>query len=235
MDIDALKGKTLDDQLHEQLAAHVASLSARAETAEGKSRAAQKESIEGRKQLKAERDAAFEKLGVSTLDDIEALPDAKGQAAAVQQYEARLKKLEREKADAAAALQDVQGKYTKDRRDLAIEKAIASQPFIDAEDARAVLERRLKAEGDEYLYETPEGKLVPLSDGAAFIAKTKTHLVRAPAQGKGGSGFKPGGQGGNSGPNPFAKETYNLTEQVRLSRENPEQAAAFKAATTQPG
>lgn len=230
MDIQSLKGKTLDDELVKQLAAHVESLATRAETAEGKARTAQKETIEGRKQLKAERDAAFDKLGVSTLDELQALPDAKGQADAVKQVEAQLKKLEREKLEAVTQLQEVQGKYAKDRLDLAIEKAIASQPFIDAEDARAVLERRLKAEGDDFLYETPEGKLVPLGDGAAFIAKTKTHLVRAPGQGKGGSGFKAGGQGGNAGPNPFAKATLNVTEQVRLSRENPEQAAALKAA-----
>lgn len=39
----------------------------------------------------------------------------------------------------------------------------------------------------------------------------------------------PGGTGGN-GTNPFAKETFNLTEQGKLFRENPEQARALAAA-----
>lgn len=191
MNLASLKGKTVDDELLAQLTDHVAVLTARAETAEGKARTAQKESIDGRKQLKAERDAAFEKLGVSTLEELDAIPDGKGASDAAKQFEVKFKKAEREKAEALAALQDVQGKYAKDRRDLAVEKAIASQPFIDAEDARALLERRIKTEGDDFLFETNDGKLVPLTDGAAFIAKTKTHLVKNPAAGKAGSGFKP--------------------------------------------
>lgn len=199
MKLEDLKGKTVDDALLAQLVEHVAALTTRAETAEGKARTAQKESIEGRKQLKAERDAAFEKLGVVTLEELDALPNGQGASDAAKQLEAKLKKMEREKAELKAAFDDVQGKYAQDRRDLAIEKAIASQPFIDAEDARALLERRLKTEGDEFLFETNEGKLVPLNDGAAFIAKTKTHLVKAPAAGKTGSGFKPGASTGQSG------------------------------------
>lgn len=191
MDLDALKGKTLDDKLHEQLLAYVGGLNARAETAEGKARTAQKETIEGRKQLKAERDAAFDKLGVTSLEEIEALPDGKAAQDATRQFEARLKKAEREKAEALAALQDVQGKYAKDRRDLALEKAIASQPFIDVEDARVLLGSRVKAEGEEFFYETADGKTLPLGDGAALLAKTKPHLVKAPAQGATGSGYKP--------------------------------------------
>jgi hypothetical protein len=202
MNLASLKGKTVDDELLAQLTDHVASLTARAETAEGKSRTAQKESIDGRKQLKAERDAAFEKLGVSTLEELDAIPDGKGATDAARQLEAKLKKAEREKAEALAALQDVQGKYAKDRRDLAVEKAIASQPFIDAEDARALLERRIKTEGDDFLFETNDGKLVPLTDGAAFIAKTKTHLVKVPAAGKTGSGFKPSATTGQPGTTP---------------------------------
>ncbi len=230
MNLESLKGKTLDGELFEQLAEHVAGLATRAETAEGKARTAQKETIEGRKQLKAERDAAFEKLGVTSLDELEALPDGKGASDAARQFEAKLKRAEREKAEAVAALQDLHGKYTKDRRELALEKAIASQQFLDPEVARALLERRLKVEGDEFLFETPDGKLVQPDDGAAFLAKTKPHLVKAPGSGATGSGFKPSGQGGPTGANPWAKETMNLTEQVRISRDNPEQAAMFKAA-----
>ncbi len=39
-----------------------------------------------------------------------------------------------------------------------------------------------------------------------------------------------GGTGGSSVSNPFAKETFNLTEQGKLLKENPEQAKAMAAA-----
>lgn len=232
MDIESLKGKTLDEALFKQLSAHVEGLSTRAETAEGKARTAQKESIEGRKQLKAERDAAFEKLGVTTAEELETLEAPKGQAEALKQLDAKVKRAERERAEAQAALQDVQGKYAADRRSLAVREALAAHQFVDMDDARAVFEGRVVAEGDDLLFKTAEGKLVPLQDGAAWLAKTKTHLVKAPAAGQQGSGFK-GGAGGTGGvKNPWAKETWNLTEQIALSRTDPQTAAAMKTAVT---
>jgi len=232
MNLDALKGKTLDDALFTQLAAHVEGLATRAETAEGKARTAQKESIEGRHKLKAERDAAFEKLGVATAEELEALEAPKGQAEAIKQLDAKVKRAERERAEALAQLQEVNGKYAADRRALAVEKALSAHPFVDMDDARAVFERSVQAEGDELLFKTAEGKLVPLQDGATWLAKTKTHLVRAPAAGQQGSGFKGGASGSAGVKNPWAKDSFNLTEQVRLTREDPTTAAAFKAAAT---
>lgn len=232
MDIESLKGKTLDEALFKQLSSHVESLSTRAETAEGKARTAQKESIEGRKQLKAERDAAFEKLGVTSAEELETLEAPKGQAEAIKQMEAKVKRAERERAEALASLQEVNSKYTADRRALAVEKALSAHPFIDMEDARAVFERSVTAEGEDLLFKTAEGKLVPLQDGAAWLAKTKTHLVKAPASGQQGSGFK-GGAGGSGGiKNPWAKETWNVTEQIALNRDDPQTASALKAAVT---
>lgn len=43
-------------------------------------------------------------------------------------------------------------------------------------------------------------------------------------------GYSPAGGSGSAGSNPFAKETFNLTEQGKLFRENPEQARALAAA-----
>lgn len=43
-------------------------------------------------------------------------------------------------------------------------------------------------------------------------------------------GYNPAGGTGGAAKNPFAKETYNLTEQGKLFRENPEQARALAAA-----
>lgn len=45
-----------------------------------------------------------------------------------------------------------------------------------------------------------------------------------------GGGYHPAGGGGGPVVNPFAKETFNLTEQGKLFRENPEQARAMAKA-----
>ena len=42
--------------------------------------------------------------------------------------------------------------------------------------------------------------------------------------------YSPANGGGGSNTNPFAKETYNMTEQVRLFKDNPEQARALASA-----
>lgn len=42
--------------------------------------------------------------------------------------------------------------------------------------------------------------------------------------------YNPAGGGGGGTKNPFAKETYNMTEQAKLFRDNPEQARAMAAA-----
>lgn len=194
MDLQSLKGKTVDDSLLSQLVEHVDGLVAQRD-------AARKESIEGRKgkdakiKEQSERISALsERLGIEPDADLESLPDARGQAEAAKQVEAKLKRLEREKAEFEQKFSELSSRYASERQSLAIEKALSSQPFVDMEDARAIFAQRVKAEGDELLFETPEGKLVPLADGAAWLAKTKTHLVRV--DGGGGSGFKPAAGGG---------------------------------------
>jgi hypothetical protein len=223
MDLEKLKGKTIDEALLGELKAHVEGLEARAETAEGKAKTAQKESIEGRKQLKAERDAAFEKLGVSTMEELDALPEAKGQAEAMKQVEAKVKKLEKDLADKDQAHQELSGKYAAERRQRAIAQAVAKHEFIDAEDAASLLGMRVKEDGDELKFDSGDGKLVPLADGAAWLAKAKPHLVKAAGAG-GGSGAKPGGQG--SGQPPKKPERKDYTDDVAFTRA---EAAYFRA------
>jgi hypothetical protein len=199
MDLEKLKGKTIDDALLADLKAHVDGLETLAEKAEGKAKAAQKESIEGRKQLKAERDAAFDKLGVTTIEEIEALPDAKGQADAVKQVETKLKKAEAALAEEKTAHETLRGELATERRSTAIAKAAAKHNFIDAEDAATLIGSRVKANDDgELMFTGADGKLVKLDDGVAWLAKSKPHLVK-PAGGTGGTGNRPGGAQGNGG------------------------------------
>lgn len=194
-DLDTLKDKLPGETL-EKLRSYVEDLSTRAETAEDKARKAAKESIEGRKTLKAERDAAFERLGVSTMDELEALPDPKGQADAVRQIEARLKKAERERDEAIQSRDALTGEVKGMKRSSALSEAIQAHKFKNPADVQVLLERRLVEDGDELRFKTDDGKLVPLKDGAAWFAQTRPDYVQA-SEGSGhGSGFK-GSQGGS--------------------------------------
>lgn len=193
MDLDALKGKTLDDKLHAELVAYAADLTAQRD-------AARRESIDGRKgkdaKLKEQADrinAMAERLGIDADADLSTLPDVKGQADAVKQFEAKLTRAQRELADKAKAFDELTGRYASERRDRAIAEQVGRHPFIDAEDVRALVSARVQQEGDDLLFKGADGNLVPLADGVAWIAKTKAHLVR-PAGGGQGSGFGAGGQ-----------------------------------------
>ena len=190
MNLEDLKGKTIDDAALADLTAHFAGLSARADAAEGKARTAQAESISGRKGKDALISKLMEKLGIDSPDDIDGMPDARGQAEASKQMEVKLKKMERERLDAVTALNEVQGKYSADKTALAIDRALSAHQCVDMDDARAIFSGRIKSEGDDLLFDSGDGKLVNLGDGAAWLAKTKTYMVKAPTAT--GSGFKQG-------------------------------------------
>lgn len=194
MKLDDFKGKTLDGetltQLAAAIAAHTETLSTRAETAEAKARKAAQESIDGRKGKDAIIAKALEKLGIDSADDLDAMPDAKGQAEANKQNEAKLTRAQRELADKGKAFDELSGRYSTERRERAIAEHVGKHPFIDSDDVRALVSARLKQEGDDLLFTTADGKLVPLADGVAWIAKTKPHLVRPAGDGAQGSGFK---------------------------------------------
>lgn len=73
------------------------------------------------------------------------------------------------------------------------------------------------------------GEPLTPKDYVSQLLKTAPHLFEASSgSGSGGSGH--GGAGRNSGANPFKKETFNLTEQSTLLRENPDQARQMAAA-----
>ena len=72
-----------------------------------------------------------------------------------------------------------------------------------------------------------DGKVTGLDEQLKDLEKSKPFLFKT-AGNKGGYEPKGGEGGGNK--NPFAKETFNLTEQGRLLNSNPEQARALAAA-----
>jgi len=199
-DLDSLKDK-LDGETLTKLRSHVDELSTRAETAEEKARKAAKESIDGRKTLKAERDKAFEKLGITDADELDALTDAKGQGEATKQLEAQVKKLTRERDEAVAARETLGGEIKGMKKNAVLAAAIQEHKFKNPADVQVLLEKRLVEEGEELLFRTDDGKSVPIKDGAAWFAKTRPDYIEAQGDGGQGSGFKGtgGGGGGKSG------------------------------------
>ena len=196
MNLETLKGKTLDDETFAKLHAYVEDLT-------GARDAAKQESIEGRKKLKAEveqlravKATLFEKLGIDEDVDLDAL-EVKGQAEAAKQFETKLKRLEREKADALAKAGEIEGKWKSSRLDAALEKALSSHEFIDRDLVASFIAKQVQWEDDQVLVKAGD-KLVPLEDGVKHFAQTKPHLLKAQGGAK-GSGTPPGaGSGGGN-------------------------------------
>lgn len=69
-----------------------------------------------------------------------------------------------------------------------------------------------------------EGKVIGLDDVLKPMREASPHLFKA------AGGYNPSSGGNPPANNPFAKETYNLTEQGRLLKQNPEQARQLAAA-----
>src|ERR1051325_8612918 len=68
-----------------------------------------------------------------------------------------------------------------------------------------------------------------LAEGADALVSDAPHLFEANAGG-GAAGSGSGGAGNRSVKNPFRKETWNLTEQMKLQKTDPQLAARLKAA-----
>jgi hypothetical protein len=199
MDIASLKEK-LGDETFSKLQGYVNDLIGQRDTA-------RQESITGRKKLKddlAEAQAlaakALEKLGVESAEELESLPDAKGQGEVVKQLETRLKKAERERDDAVKAKTETDGKFRGTLQKAAIAEALGGHEFVARDLVETYVSQRLVWEGDELFFKSDDGKLIPPKDGVAGIAKTRPELLKP--TGTGGAGVRQsnaggGGTGGN--------------------------------------
>lgn len=72
-----------------------------------------------------------------------------------------------------------------------------------------------------------DGKPIGIEDVLKPLKESSPHLFK---NGGNGGGYNPAGGGNSPAKNPFAKDTFNLTEQGRIFRENPEQARQLAAA-----
>ena len=192
MDIEELK-EALGDEKFAALKTYVDDLT-------GQRDAARNESIAGRKGLKAKLDEMtaaqarlMEKLGVESLEDLDSLPDAKGQADAVKQFESKLKKLERENAELAAGKQEIDGKYRESLKRAVVADALGGHEFVARDLVETYVSQRLTWEGDELLYKDGD-KLVAVKDGVAGLVKSRPELLKP--TGTGGAGVRDHNAGG---------------------------------------
>lgn len=198
--------------------------------------AARKESQLGRQGLKAKVETAeanvarlMEKLGIETLEELDALPPAKGQAEALKQLETRLKALDAAAKAKDQALADLAAKHRQTVLTAELNQALSAYEFIDRDLVESYLRQKLTwdDEQSQARYQDDKGNLLPLAEGVTLLATGKPHLVKFP--GARGSGYNPAARGGEVA-NPWAKDSFNLTEQLRLVDEKPALAAQLKAA-----
>jgi hypothetical protein len=227
VDIEQLKEKIGDESFLE-LTSHIADLT-------GQRDAARAESISGRKALKSEvetlrntRAKLFERLGLDDDADIDALPDAKGQAEAAKQYEQKLKRVERELADALGLNKSLGEKIRSTTLESALEKAVSEFEWLDRDVAVMLAKQAIKWEDDDPYFEA-DGKLISIADGVKFLAGAKPHLLKQ--VGASGSGFRPKGVMPDD-KNPWAKESFNLTKQGEIFKKDPQLAQKMRLAAS---
>lgn len=196
MDIESLK-EALGDEKFSALKTYVDDLV-------GQRDAARNESINGRKGLKEKlaslenaQSTLMERLGIDSLDDLENLPDAKGAAEAAKQYEAKLKRLERQYAEEKQQREEISGKYRGSLQKAAIAEALSGHEFIARDIVETFVSQRLTWEGDDLLFRSDDGRLIPVKDGVAGIAKSRPEILKP--TGSGGAGVRSTNAGSGGG------------------------------------
>lgn len=190
MDLSKFKGKTIDDAALAELQAGFDAQKGRADTAESKARDAARDSSAKLKAAETERNDAYERLGVTTVEEFRALPSAAGQAEAAKQSEAKLARLTRENADLAAARDGATQQLTALRRAEALAQGMEGHRFRNPGDIRQLLDPRVVQEGDAFLYRTDDGKTVPIKEGVTSFALARPDYIEASGAGGGSGGFR---------------------------------------------
>lgn len=218
MDIETLKGKQLDDATFAQLSQYVTDLV-------GQRDAARNESITGRKgkdarikELSDRLQAISEHFGFEPEADLESLPDARGAIEAAKQYDVKVKRLERQLQEATERAEEASGKYRSSLQKAAIAESLSGHEFIARDVVETFISNRLTWEGDDLLFKADDGKLVPVRDGVAGLAKARPELLKP--TGAGGAGFRQANAGGAAKVMPTSQfDALPAKEQARVMAE----------------
>ncbi len=128
------------------------------------------------------------------------------------------KQIEALQAENKKAAEEWQAKMAQMQLDFAIEKALAAAKAKNAKAVKALLDlEKIKLDGEQ---------LLGLDDQLKAIQQSDPYLFGE--TGKVGSGTNPPGAG-NPEVNPWKPETFNLTLQGQILREDPAKAARMKA------
>lgn len=217
MDLEQFK-EALGDEMFAELEGYINDLA-------GQRDAARQESISGRKGLKAkvtELEAAqqslMDRLGIDSLDDIENLPDATGMAEAAKQYEAKLKRLERQNSELQEVASQASQKYRSSLQQAQVAKAMQGHEFVAPDFVESYIERSLVWEDDELLFKS-DGKLLSVADGVAGLAKARPELLRATPTG--GAGVRASNAQSSAGVKQMARaefEALPAADKVELAK-----------------
>jgi hypothetical protein len=196
MEIAALK-EALGDETFTELETYVSDL-------EGQRDQARNESISGRKGIKSELEALkgtqvtlLERLGINSIDDIDDLPDVAGMAEAGKQFEAKVKRLERQAGESGEKYAALEGKYLGSKKEGILNKALGAHEFVANDMVSSYISNNLVWEGDDLLFKTEDGNLVSVKDGVAGIAKSRPELLKP--TGAGGAGVRSSNAGSTAG------------------------------------
>jgi hypothetical protein len=128
------------------------------------------------------------------------------------------KQIEQLQADNKKAAEEWQTKFAQMQLDFAVERALTTAKAKNAKAVKALLDmEKVKLDGEQ---------LLGLDDQLKAIKESDPYLFGDP--GKVGSGTNPPGAN-NTEVNPWKKETFNLTLQGKILREDPAKAARMKA------
>ncbi|MBA1336725.1 MAG: phage minor structural GP20 [Firmicutes bacterium] len=128
------------------------------------------------------------------------------------------KQIEQLQADNKKAAEEWQTKFAQMQLDFAVERALTTAKAKNVKAVKALLDmEKVKLDGEQ---------LLGLDDQLKAIKESDPYLFGDP--GKVGSGTNPPGAN-NTEVNPWKKETFNLTLQGKILREDPAKAARMKA------
>lgn len=138
-----------------------------------------------------------------------------------QRYEGEKEKLQKELEQRDKRIQDL---VARDGLHKAMNEVGIADPFKPAVEAMFLGRVSVEEEGDS-LAPFIDGK--PMQDALSEFANSDQgkHYVAAPSNAGGGAN---GGGGSGGDKNPWTKESFNLTEQGRIKREDPQKAERLK-------